>query len=136
MDTGDMNQNSQKRLATNDNKNKLLKLRLAEPFPAHDSDELEEPVSDSNKSPIMLQQPDAGKILFSPKFGGGQLESQNSVRNRDAHVEEFKSGQKTPAFTGVIGNLLTGNPKRPAKRVPKEHSQPPVHQSSGVFRFF
>lgn len=51
--------------------------------------------------------------------------------------EENKASLKTPAFTSVIGNLLQGNnPKRPAKRVPKEHSQPPSHQNGGVFRFF
>ena len=70
---------SQRRLDTEDNKNQLLKLRLAEPFPAHDSDELEEPVSDSKQSPVVFnsskQETAEQKALFSPKFGGAPLES-------------------------------------------------------------
>ena len=104
---------TQRRLETEENKNQLLKLRLAEPFPAHDSDELEEPLSDSRQSPLVFNsQPDKeAQTLFSPKFGGGQpLESQNSQRaNYDMphNEEEVKDNQqKAPAFTSVIGNLL------------------------------
>ena len=84
--------------------------------------------------------------LFSPKFGGGPLETGNSERaNYDmGNYEESKASpkpapQETPAFTSVIGNLLTGNPKRPAKRIPKdtkERTKSPDNQNTGMFRFF